>query len=78
MSELAKAHFVADVTVTDPDTQAPVDVAIYKDQQSGAMFGVDCSYLMLLAEDDPVFSPFNEQQLILVEPKEGEECVLQR
>jgi hypothetical protein len=42
------------VTVTDPDTQLEVDVAIYK-EESGAMVGVDASYV----EQDigPVMSP---------------------
>jgi hypothetical protein len=49
-----KAKQVTTVTVTDPDTQLDVDVAIYK-EESGAMVGVDASYV----EQDigPVLSP---------------------
>ena len=31
------------VTVTDPDSEGESEVAIYKDEQSGAMFGIDNS-----------------------------------
>jgi hypothetical protein len=39
-----KAFFVKEITVIDPDTNLPVEVAIYKDSESGGMFGVDSSY----------------------------------
>ncbi|MAD89030.1 MAG: hypothetical protein CMK64_04955 [Pseudoalteromonas sp.] len=61
------ACFVTEVTVTDPNTNAPVEVAIYKDSESGAMFGVDSSYIMTLSDDDPVNNPFNGDEIELVE-----------
>lgn len=62
-----KAYFVTEITVIDPDTNAPVELAIYKDGQSGGMFGVDSSYIITLADDDPVNNPFNGENIELVE-----------
>lgn len=44
------------VTVTDPDSQLPVEVAIIK-LETGGMIGVDASYLS--NTDEPVYSPFD-------------------
>ncbi len=64
------ADFVTEITVIDPDTLAPVEVAIYKDRNSAGMFGVDSSYIMSRCDDDPVIEPFDGQEVMLVEPKE--------
>ena len=69
---IGEAHHVEEVTVYDPDTQLPVDIAIFKDQQSGGMFGVDASFLMTLSEDDPVNHPFNGNPIRLLEGPFGE------
>ena len=61
-----KACFVSEVKVGDPDTNGQVDIAIYKDSESGGMFGVDSSYLMTLSDDDPVNNPFNCHLIELV------------
>lgn len=66
MNEL-KADFVLSVSVIDPDTKAPVDVAIYKDRESAAMFGVDSSYILSLSDEDPVSSPYNGKDIELIE-----------
>lgn len=66
-SETGEAHYVQEVVVNDPDTQAPVEVALYKDQSSGGIFGVDCSYLQTLSEEDPVIEPFNGVSVILID-----------
>ena len=64
---MAKAVLVTEITVIDPDSQAPVNVAIYKDKESGGMFGVDSSYLITLSEDDPVSNPFNGNDIKLID-----------
>jgi hypothetical protein len=61
------------VTVIDPDTDAPVDVTIYKDPLSGAMIGVDASWVateqsVTLGERDGAFySPFNKDYVLIPE-----------
>ncbi len=67
---MKKADFVTEVVVTDPDTNAPVHVAIYKDRNSTGMFGVDSSYIITLSEDDPVVEPFNGEEVMLIESEE--------
>ncbi len=61
------ADYIKGITVIDPDTNAPVDVEIYKDRESGGMFGVDASYILTLSEDDPVNNPFNGQEIMLID-----------
>lgn len=61
------ARYVTEVLVTDPDSKAPVEVAVYKDATSGAMFGVDSSFAVSLSEDDPVIEPFNGREVFLLE-----------
>ena len=60
------AKFIQYVTVMDPDTKRPVDIAIYKDAELGGMFGVDVSYLITLRDEDPVNNPFNGEEITLV------------
>jgi hypothetical protein len=62
-----KADYVKEVSVVDPDTGLPVDVAIYKDRESGALFGVDSSYILTLSDEDPVNNPFNGSEIYLNE-----------
>lgn len=61
-----KANFIKEITVVDLDTSAPVEVAIYKDRQSGAIFGIDSSYIMTLSDEDPVSNPFNGDDIELM------------
>jgi len=61
------AVYVCENTVIDPVTQAPVEVAIYKDIESGGLFGIDCSYLLTLNFADPVSNPFNGKDIKLVD-----------
>jgi len=56
--------YVQEITVTDPDTLLSVQVAIYKDNNTGAMVGLDSSYL--LNTDEPVYSPY-DVGVVLVE-----------
>ena len=62
--------YVKEVTVTDPDTQLPVDIVIYKDRSTDAMFGVDSAYISRLGDDEGVISPVSGKGVILVEPEE--------
>lgn len=48
---MSKAKFVREVTVTDPDTNLPVEISIYK-HEGGGMFGIDSSYLDQCLDDD--------------------------
>lgn len=41
-----EAVFITEITVIDPDSNAPVDVCIYKDTGSGGMFGIDSSFVV--------------------------------
>lgn len=54
--ESVNGRHVAEVTVVDPDTGLPVEVAIIK-LETGGMMGVDSSYFN---EDQPIYSPFDE------------------
>jgi hypothetical protein len=54
------AKQITTITVTDPDSNAPVEVAIFK-HNGGGMFGVDASFLA--NTDEPVYDPFDGNQL---------------
>ena len=55
---VAEMDYVLHVTVIDPDTQNPVDVTIYKCRNSGAMIGLDSSYME--QDVDLVRDPYND------------------
>lgn len=61
------ANHVDDFSVIDPDTHLPVEVSVYKDKESGGILAVDTSYLLTLSDDDPVFNPFNGNEIMLIE-----------
>lgn len=61
------AKFVAEVSVLDTDTMRPCNITIYKCNNSTAMFGIDSEFLMTLSEDDPVVSPFDGEDIVLLE-----------
>jgi hypothetical protein len=56
MPKKIKSKFVRVVTVTDPDTNLPVEVEIRK-LASGGMVGIDASFLD--QDVGPVYSPFD-------------------
>jgi hypothetical protein len=72
--------YVATVTVTDPDSKLPVEVEIRKCEISGAMVGIDGSFLesglaaarnpynpgVLKIPDDEPLAPNNQKLLVLV------------
>ncbi len=59
MSEptVVHARFITQITITDPDTRAPVEMEVWKDPTSGGLFAIDASFLDAIAEEIP--SPFN-------------------
>ena len=71
--------FIKEISVTDPEGGGEVAVEIWKDPESGAMFGGDSSFLDLYRPHKNkvdtndvarIRSPFNERTLILLpEPK---------
>lgn len=61
------AIFVQEITVIDPDTKLPVEVAIYKHEQSGGMFGVDSSFIEQNFDEDEnptIADPFNNEAIV--------------
>jgi hypothetical protein len=64
------AEFVSEVQVQDPDTGEQVEVAIFKDQNSGCMLGVDSQMLEQMGLES-IPDPFNSGMLIAL-PKEHE------
>jgi len=57
MTQVEKSIPVTCVTVTDPDSKAPVEVEIRKLVESGAMVGIDASYLA--SDVDEIRNPYN-------------------
>lgn len=60
------AKFITEVTVTDPDSKAPVQVSIYKDMTSGGMFGLDSSYVEQ-EELEEIKNPFNPKMKLTLQ-----------
>lgn len=53
-----------DAEFTDPDTKGIVTLEIWKDPESGALVGIDESYLASVQEQ--VFSPYNKNTILLM------------
>jgi len=51
-----KYKFIKEVYVEDPDTNAPIHIEIWKDTDSGGIFGMDSSFL---EQVDEFYNPFN-------------------
>ena len=62
------AKYVTDITVTDPDTNLPVELAVFKDEVSGGMFAIDASFLEsdTLDERGAISSPFDENVILVL------------
>jgi len=63
------AKYVEEITVVDPDSKGEVEVSMFKHNQSGAMFGIDSSYLEQCFDDDvdPTISdPLNQGHRIIL------------
>lgn len=61
-----KTIHVKTVTVTDPNTHNPVIVEIRKDMETGAMVGIDGSYLEQDVGEvrDPYCAPFRNDDVL--------------
>ena len=62
--KLSTAKYITEVQISDPDSNMPVNVAIYK-ESTGGMFGVDSSYVE--QEIGKVFSPIGNGELELID-----------
>lgn len=63
------AKFIKEISVTDPDSDMPVEIDIFKHEQSGGIFGVDASFLDQTFGDDEkivIFDPLNKGQRVLL------------
>lgn len=61
------ATFIQQVTVTDPETNAPVQLSVYKHDTSGGMFAIDSSFIEQNFEDEEtptVADPFTNEAII--------------
>jgi hypothetical protein len=61
------ATFIQQVTVTDPETNAPVQLSVYKHDSSGGMFAIDSSFIEQNFEDDEtptVADPFTNNAIV--------------
>ena len=61
--KLEKTKFISHITVIDPDSNMPVELEVRKCLLSGAMVGVDGSFLE--QDVDTVNNPYNEGKLII-------------
>ena len=60
------AKFIKTVSIYDEDSGAYVDMEVYKDNASGAMFGIDASFVLTLDDDAPVLEPFNGTEVTII------------
>jgi hypothetical protein len=58
--------FVEEICVTDPETKLPVHVEIWRDNNSGGMFGIDSSFLEQVGKH---YNPFSGEEQDLPEPE---------
>jgi len=72
---MKKAYFVTELTVTDPDSKAPVELEVYK-HENGGMFAVDSSFLDQVARTDDFDRPIIPDPLTDVEDEAIEEVIL--
>ena len=64
---MRKAIFIEEIVIYDPDTNAPVHVAMYK-HENGGLFGIDSSFVVdALGEDEPAYDPFDGENVLLIE-----------
>lgn len=56
------ALYAGDIHAIDPVTKQPVELLLYRDQATGAMFAVDASYI---ETEGQVHSPFDGQALVV-------------
>jgi hypothetical protein len=61
----AVAKYVTEVTVKDPDTGGDVVVEIWKDTESGGIFGVEAEFLDQ-EQPESISSPFNAGTYLVI------------
>ena len=54
-----KATYISTITVVDPDSKGQVEIEIWKDPESGALLGLDASFLDMVSAK--VASPYNSK-----------------
>ncbi len=54
---MIKGRFIKTITVTDPDSNAPVEVDLFK-LNTGGIVGIDASFIS--NTDEPIYSPFDK------------------
>jgi hypothetical protein len=59
---MTNAIFIETITINDPDTNAPVELEVYKDEGSGGIFAIDSSYLEQVENEIP--SPFKQLHML--------------
>jgi hypothetical protein len=61
-----KAKFVTEIKVKDPDTNAPVEISLFK-HENGGMFAVDSSYIVQVLPE--------EGDCVMPDPFADDNCV---
>lgn len=67
--EIKTAKLVTEIVVNDPDTNAPVQLSVFK-HQGGGMFALDSSFIDQCTDDDEqvmLADPFNAESLVELE-----------
>jgi len=65
MPKKIAAKFVKEITVTDPDSGGDVEVELWKDPDTGGIFGVDSSFLDQVRDEVPC--PFDRDAVMVLE-----------
>ena len=66
---MTTAKFVQEITVIDPDTNSPVEMSVFKHNDSGGMFAIDSSFISQCFDeysDVMLPDPFNENQTVML------------
>jgi hypothetical protein len=72
------AKFVCEVKVYDPDSHSVVNLAVFKEEQSGGMFGIDASYLDAEEVLGTITSLFGNGSIQLIEEELPKSIVQKR
>ena len=59
-----KYTYIHELCVHDPDTDEPVHIEVWKDNNSGGMFAIDSSFL---EQVDDFYNPFNGEKESIVD-----------
>lgn len=67
--EVKRAKLVSQITVSDPDTNEPVQLSLFK-HEGGKMFAIASSFIEQCTDDDEavmIADPFNNDSLVELE-----------